>query len=122
MQIPWFMQIRGLGSALAALAATARVCAGEPEAIGFNKSIRPILAEHCFKCHGADEKARKGKLRLDVRDEALAKKAIVPGDAGHSTMIERIFTTDADDLMPPPDAHLDLSDADKASLKAWISG
>src|SRR6478752_275199 len=53
----------------------------------FNKQIRPILAEHCFKCHGSDEKARKGKLRLDVRDEALAKKAIVPGDAGHSKIV-----------------------------------
>jgi hypothetical protein len=94
---------------------------GTAAAPEFNKLIRPILAEHCFKCHGSDEKARKGKLRLDVRDEALAKKAIVPGDASHSKIVERIFTTDADDLMPPPDAHLDLSDADKASLKAWIA-
>src|SRR5437868_2472316 len=72
--------------------------AAEPSEIQFNKQIRPILAEHCFKCHGSDEKARKGKLRLDVRDEAIAKKAILPGDVDHSGMVERIFTADADDL------------------------
>ena len=35
--------------------------AAEPD---FNRDVRPILARHCFKCHGPDEKIRKGKLRL----------------------------------------------------------
>ena len=36
--------------------------------IDFSRDVRPILARHCFKCHGPDDKARKAKLRLDVRD------------------------------------------------------
>jgi Planctomycete cytochrome C len=45
--------------------------AQEPGSPGYNTHIRPILSEHCFKCHGVDEKARKGKLRLDKRDDAV---------------------------------------------------
>ena len=37
----------------------------------FTAKVRPILAKNCFKCHGPDDKARKAKLRLDVRDAAL---------------------------------------------------
>ena len=50
----------------------------------FNNEVRPILAKHCFKCHGPDDKARKAKLRLDQREPALhggksKRPAIVPG-------------------------------------------
>src|SRR3954451_3476937 len=73
-----------------------------PEQPQFNKHIRPILAENCFKCHGADEKARKGKLRLDDRDAALTKKAIVPGAPDTSEIIKRILSADEEEVMPPP--------------------
>ena len=63
-----------------------RVLGAVPENPEFNKHIRPILAENCYKCHGADEKARKGKLRLDDRDAALGKKAILPGQADTSEL------------------------------------
>src|ERR1700761_7538469 len=39
----------------------------------FNREIRPLLAQYCFKCHGMDDKGRKGGLRLDVRDAALGE-------------------------------------------------
>src|SRR5262245_28271401 len=45
--------------------------AAEPGVEFFEKKIRPVLAEHCFKCHSADaEKAKKLKagLLLDSRD------------------------------------------------------
>src|ERR1700753_1841327 len=57
-----------------------------PEKIDFNLHIRPILAENCFKCHGVDERQRKGKLRLDVREDALKKKAFVPGKPDESEL------------------------------------
>src|SRR5437879_867919 len=52
--------------------------------VDFNRDIRPILSENCYKCHGPDNEARKAKLRFDVRADALkpAKSgnlAIVPG-------------------------------------------
>src|SRR4051812_28073286 len=59
--------------------------------IEYNRDIRPILAENCFACHGADSAARKAKLRLDQRDEAMEMKAIVPGKPTESEMIRRIL-------------------------------
>ena len=52
------------------LPATAR--AEDP--IEFNRDVRPILADACFKCHGLDPKARKAKLRLDVPEDAFKKQ------------------------------------------------
>ena len=42
--------------------------------ISYLREVRPILAQHCFQCHGPDEAARKGKLRLDLKDAALAER------------------------------------------------
>jgi hypothetical protein len=89
--------------------------------VRFNQSIRPILSDNCFACHGPDAKQRKGKLRLDVREAALEKKAIVPGQPDESELVKRIFTTDADDLMPPPDSHKVLTSEQKNLLKRWIA-
>jgi hypothetical protein len=37
----------------------------------YNREIRPILAENCFRCHGPDSGSRKADLRLDKRDVAI---------------------------------------------------
>jgi hypothetical protein len=92
----------------------------------FTSRVRPILARHCFKCHGPDEKARKAKLRLDVRTEAVKPAAsgaipIVPGKADESDLIQRIFADDANERMPPVAAKLPLSEPDKQILKQWIA-
>lgn len=97
------------------------VDAAEPAKVEFNKHVRPILAESCFKCHGADEKARKGELRLDLRDAAVDKKAIVPGQADASELIKRILTTEEDDVMPPPKERHPLTAEQINVLKRWIA-
>lgn len=89
--------------------------------IGFNQSIRPVLSDNCFACHGPDANERKGKLRLDVREAALEKKAIVPGKPDESELIARIETTDEDDLMPPAESHKTLTPAQKQLLRDWIA-
>lgn len=86
----------------------------------YNRDIRPILADNCFACHGPDSAARKGELRLDKRDAAIDKKAIVPGAHGQSELIRRIETADADEVMPPPSTKKSLTAEQKATLKKWI--
>jgi len=100
--------------------------AGGAPAPDFNTEVRPILSRHCFKCHGPDEKGRKGKLRLDVREAALEEAksgavAIVPGKPDASELCVRIFSTDKDEVMPPPDTKQDLTAAQKDVLKRWIA-
>ena len=100
------------------------LCAAEPslpEKIEFNRDVRPILSDNCFYCHGNDPGHRKAKLRLDVREAALKKDAFVPGEPDESDLIERIFSADEDELMPPPDSHKKLTAQQKEILKRWIA-
>ena len=87
----------------------------------FSRDVLPILSDTCFTCHGPDANARKAKLRLDVEADAK-REAIVPGKSAESEIIARIFSEDADELMPPPESNLKLTAAQKATLKEWIDG
>jgi len=102
---------------------SASLCAA-PAAKGrieYNRDIRPLLSDTCFSCHGPDKKALKAKLRLDIREVAIEKRAIVPGKPDESELVKRIFTADKDDLMPPPETHKTLSAEQKQILKRWIA-
>jgi hypothetical protein len=90
-------------------------------AIDFNRQIRPILSENCFPCHGPDSAARKAKLRLDLRDEAVKAGVIVPGQPDQSPVVERILATDASERMPPPKSHKKLTQLQKELLRNWIA-
>jgi hypothetical protein len=91
----------------------------------FNRDIRPLLSDRCFKCHGPDAHARKAELRLDVRDNALAERdsgrSLVPGQPDRSELVKRIESTDADEQMPPPKSHLRLSREEIATLRRWVA-
>ncbi|MEK0438364.1 MAG: hypothetical protein RLZZ233_1335 [Verrucomicrobiota bacterium] len=89
--------------------------------VDYNEDVRPILSENCFYCHGPDGNKRKAKLRLDVRADALAKKAFVPGDADASELIKRLSSTDSDEVMPPPDSHRTITPAQKEILRRWVA-
>ena len=97
-----------------------------PSGVDFNREVRPILAQYCFKCHGMDEHGRKGELRLDLRENAFGKgksgeTAIVPGKPDASELLKRIHSEDKDEVMPPPNTKSVLPEAAKATLKAWIA-
>ena len=106
------------------IASASRATAGEPEEF-FEQKIRPLLLEHCAKCHG-DDKARKGKepkggLRTDGR-AALLKggdngPALVPGDSAKSKLIEAVRYANKDMQMPPGGK---LPEAAIKDLEAWV--
>ena len=87
----------------------------------FSRDIRPILASRCFVCHGPDEDHREADLRLDEREAAIEAGSLVPGKANESELIRRIFSTDPDEQMPPPDAKDQLSDKQKVLLRDWVN-
>jgi hypothetical protein len=89
--------------------------------VQFNRDIRQILSDNCFACHGPDAKARQGELRLDVRDEALAKEAFVPGQADQSELIKRILSDDPDKVMPPPESNKKLTAEQKELFRRWVA-
>ena len=60
-------------AALLAGRALVPAAATSGERIQYNRDVRPILSDTCFHCHGPDKNTRKGKLRLDLREEALAR-------------------------------------------------
>jgi hypothetical protein len=95
-----------------------------PQAVEFNRDIRPILSDTCYTCHGPDKAKRKADLRLDIEASAKAKIedhfAIVPGKPAESELIRRITTSDADDHMPPADAGRQLTPRQIELLRRWI--
>jgi Protein of unknown function (DUF1553)/Protein of unknown function (DUF1549)/Planctomycete cytochrome C len=96
------------------------------EPLRFNRDVRPILANHCFGCHGQDKNARKAGLRLDVREHALVAAEsgampIVPGKPDASEVVRRIFNSDAAEMMPPPSANKELTKTERELLRRWIA-
>src|SRR5262249_47336423 len=90
--------------------------------IDFNRHIRPLLAENCFACHGPDEKQRKAKLRLDVREAAVKNGVpIVPGKSGESELVRRITAADPEERMPPAKTGKRLTPSQIELLKKWIN-
>ena len=79
------------------------------ESLQFNRDVRPILSDHCYACHGPDERSREAELRLDKRESALGTNligaAIVPGKPELSELVFRIESDDEEELMPPPKLH-----------------
>lgn len=105
------------------LALLALPCAAAPPT--YDADIRPILADHCFKCHGFDKRRRFMGLRLDTRDGALATldsghRAIVPGDPEASELMRRVQAP-GERQMPPANEAKQLTAAQIETLRAWIA-
>jgi hypothetical protein len=93
------------------------------EAVRYNRDVRPILADTCFRCHG--QAVQKSGLRLDRREVALKATEtgavpIVPGKPGESELVRRILAEDETERMPPPSARKTLSARQKEILRQWV--
>ncbi len=98
---------------------------GQP-GLEYNRDILPILAEHCFACHGFDRNHRQGDLRLDVREDAVAirereKPAIKPFEPEQSELVRRIDSVEAEIRMPPPGTDSTLTENQRNTLRKWIA-
>src|SRR4051794_29933809 len=85
------------------------VAAAAQQKVDFSRDVLPILSDNCFKCHGPDEKARKGDLRLDTKADLMKSSAVVPGKSAESELIRRVSSADADEKMPPPGSNKKLT-------------
>jgi hypothetical protein len=94
------------------------------QAVDFNRDVRPILSNNCFACHGPDEKVRKGDLRLDTREGAIADlgghAAIVPGKPEASELIARVASNERSQMMPPAKTGKKLTKGEIEILTRWI--
>lgn len=110
-----------------ALLSVALLLVGTAQAadISFERDIRPILSDNCFRCHGPDDNARKAGLRLDLHDQATAEikgvRAVVPGQPDASELVHRIESSNPDELMPPVSSGKQLTPEQKHLLRAWIA-
>ena len=95
-------------------------------AVDFNRDIRPLLSDRCYKCHGPDAKSRKADLRLHSGQALRVKHTdtgplISPGSPDKSDLYQRIVADDPNDVMPPPKSGLRLSDSERELIRQWIA-
>ena len=101
------------------------VVAAPDAPLRYDRDVRPLLSDRCFRCHGPDEKKRRAKLRLDDPASAFEDRdgavAITPGNPDESELIRRIASADPKERMPPPSSNKQpFTAAEQALLRAWI--
>ncbi|TAH37262.1 MAG: DUF1549 domain-containing protein [Planctomycetota bacterium] len=118
--------LAGAAAALAASVPRAREAAdGVPR---FDRDVRPLLADNCFKCHGPDAAQRKAGLRLDQPEGARRAArfsdgfVVAPGDAEASVLVQRITSEDPAERMPPADSGRTLTPQQIEILRRWVAG
>jgi hypothetical protein len=88
----------------------------------FEKKVKPVLTDKCYKCHSNEAGKAKGGLLLDSRESARkggdTGAAVVPGDIGKSLLVTAINYKDKDLQMPPKGEK--LSDQQIADLTEWV--
>src|SRR5438105_9083458 len=98
-------------------AARSQTPAGKAAPVVFSRDILPVLSENCFRCHGPDDKMRKAKLRLDLREGAL--RVVAAGKSAASELLQRVCSAEVDRVMPPPKSGRVLTVAQKELLRRW---
>ena len=91
----------------------------------FEKNIRPVLADKCYKCHSAQAEKVKGGLLLDTREGIRqggdTGHAVVPGNLKESLIVGALHWADKDTRMPPEKAGGKLPDNVIADFEKWIA-
>jgi hypothetical protein len=111
-----------LGAGLPLLACGISAAAEPAESAEFfEKRIRPVLSEQCYKCHSSTSEKLKGGLMLDSREAVLkggdTGPAITSGDPEKSLLVEAIRWKNSDMQMPPKKA---LAPQQIADIEAWV--
>lgn len=93
----------------------------DPEKVEFfENKIRPVLIEHCYKCHSSNSEELGGNLLVDSKAGLLTGgdlgPAIIPSDLDESILLSALKY---DDLEMPPDGK--LSDATIRDFEKWIA-
>lgn len=113
---PWWLRVF-LG--LTGLCATVRADEPRDGVKFFETRIRPVLVQHCYKCHSSEIKVPKGGLRLDSREGMRAGgdsgHAVVPGEEEESLLLSALRYEQFE--MPPAGP---LDDAIVADFAQWI--
>jgi mono/diheme cytochrome c family protein len=120
----WLALLSGVAVSVRADESTRPTANAAKSAVGefefFEKSIRPLLVDHCYECHSAGEV--NGGLALDTRDALLkggdSGPAIVAGDPNKSLLIEAVRYKNPDLQMPPKNR---LTPAEIEALEKWVS-
>lgn len=100
----------------------ASAIAQSPDEVRFARDVQPLLARHCYECHGPD--SAEAGLRLDDAELAVkplesGSRAIVAGRPDASELLRRVTATDPDERMPPDGPPLTARDI--ALLHNWIA-
>jgi mono/diheme cytochrome c family protein len=94
------------------------------QSVDFQREVRPILADNCFRCHGPDPSTRQAQLRLDTEEGAFEMRrrgqAVVRGDAAASLIYQRITHDNEQMRMPPLSANKTLDSNQIEVLRRWI--
>src|ERR1700676_113679 len=97
---------------------------GAEKPVDFNREIRPILSDSCFKCHGPEEKSRQGNLRLDSKENVFAERSgyriIVPGSSTASRLYQKVSSKDDAFRMPPAWSGTGLTPKQIELFRRWI--
>lgn len=126
MRVGWYNPGRYLLLSAVAFLVAGNLTAALAQDLTYNRDVRPILAENCFACHGFDHAKREAGLRLDTQEGSVAalesgQVAIKPGSPDESELVRRIQSDNHDEVMPPAESGKRLTDAQKETLRDWIS-
>ena len=90
----------------------------------FEKKIRPVLVDKCYKCHSEKAEKIKGGLTLDTREGVRRGgdngPAVVPGDLKKSLLVEAVRYANKDFAMPPQKSGGKLPDEVIQDFEKWV--